>query len=89
MRTSMWGRLAGCGRLAIGHSARSASNSGDYQSPAGFHPAPQFTSLVGQGFHPAAGFLPGVYPRSAPMDPDHAGRKPGGGAEAPAPQGVA
>jgi len=37
----MWGSLAGCGRLAIGHSACPASNGGDYQSRTGFHPAPQ------------------------------------------------
>jgi hypothetical protein len=37
----MWGSLGGGGRLEIGHSCFGCNGRGDFQSPAGFHPAPQ------------------------------------------------
>jgi len=37
----MWGRLVICGRLAIGLSLGSFTGQADYQSAAGYQPAPQ------------------------------------------------
>jgi hypothetical protein len=40
LRLFLWGRLATCGRLAIGPSDEAFQEEADYQSAAGYQPAP-------------------------------------------------